>query len=34
LESHRTTPHFLQYARRELTKVADRVEGNLFEPLG
>ena len=21
LESHRTTPHFLQYARKELTKV-------------
>jgi quinol monooxygenase YgiN len=33
LEAHRTTPHFLQYARKELTKVADRVEGNLYEPL-
>jgi len=34
LEAHRTAPHFLQYARKELPKVADRVEGNLFEPLG
>ncbi len=28
------TPHFLQYARKDLPKVADRVEGNLYEPLG
>jgi quinol monooxygenase YgiN len=34
LEAHRSTTHFLQYARKELPKVADRVEGNLFEPLG
>ncbi|MCU1300342.1 MAG: Antibiotic biosynthesis monooxygenase [Candidatus Sulfotelmatobacter sp.] len=34
LESHRTTFHFLQYARKELPKVADRIEGQLFEPLG
>jgi quinol monooxygenase YgiN len=34
LEAHRSTAHFLQYARKELPKVADRVEGNLFEPLG
>lgn len=34
LEAHRGTPHFLQYARKELTKVADRVEGHLFEPIG
>lgn len=34
LEAHRTMPHFLQYARKDLPKVADRVEGNLFEPLG
>ena len=33
LESHRTTQHFLQYARKDLPKVADRIEGNLFEPL-
>ena len=34
LESHRGTPHFLQYAKKELTKVADRVDGQLYEPLG
>jgi (4S)-4-hydroxy-5-phosphonooxypentane-2,3-dione isomerase len=34
LEAHRTAPHFLQYARKELPKLAERVEGNLFEPLG
>jgi quinol monooxygenase YgiN len=34
LEAHRTAPHFLQFARKDLPKVADRVEGHLFEPLG
>ncbi|PYX50183.1 MAG: antibiotic biosynthesis monooxygenase [Acidobacteria bacterium] len=34
LEAHRTAPHFLQHAKKELPKVADRVEGHLFEPLG
>jgi quinol monooxygenase YgiN len=34
LEAHRSTPHFLQFAKKDLPKVADRVEGNLFEPLG
>lgn len=34
LEAHRATPHFLQYARKELPKFAERIEGNLFEPLG
>jgi quinol monooxygenase YgiN len=34
LEAHRAAPHFLQYARKELPKIADRVEGNLFELLG
>ena len=33
LEAHRTTPHFLQYAKKELPKVADRMEGHLYEPL-
>lgn len=33
LEAHRSTPHFLQYAKKDLPKIADRVEGNLFEPL-
>jgi quinol monooxygenase YgiN len=33
LELHRASPHFLMYARKELPKVADRVEGNLFDLL-
>jgi quinol monooxygenase YgiN len=33
LEAHRATSHFLQYARKDLPKVADRTEGNLYEPL-
>lgn len=34
LEAHRAAPHFLQYARKELPKVADRTEGNLYDPVG
>jgi (4S)-4-hydroxy-5-phosphonooxypentane-2,3-dione isomerase len=34
LEAHRTAPHFLQFARKDLPKIADRVEGHLFELLG
>jgi len=34
LEAHRTTPHFLQFAKKDLPKIADRVEGHLFELLG
>ena len=34
LEAHRTTTHFLQLAKKDLVKVADRTEGHLFEPLG
>jgi quinol monooxygenase YgiN len=34
LEAHRATPHFLQHAKKELPRVADRVEGQLYEPLG
>ena len=33
LEAHRAAPHFLQFAKKELPKIADRVEGNLFAPL-
>jgi len=33
LEAHRNAPHFLQYAKNELPKFADRVEGHLYEPL-
>lgn len=34
LEAHRSTAHFLQYVRKDLPKIADRVEGNLYEPVG
>jgi quinol monooxygenase YgiN len=34
LEAHRNATHFLQLARKDLPKIADRVEGHLFEPLG
>jgi quinol monooxygenase YgiN len=34
LEAHRSSPHFLQMAKKDLPKVADRTEGHLFEPLG
>ena len=34
LEAHRNAPHFLQHARKDLPKIADRVEGHLYEPLG
>jgi (4S)-4-hydroxy-5-phosphonooxypentane-2,3-dione isomerase len=33
LENHRVAPHFLQFARKDLPKLADRIEGHLFEPL-
>jgi (4S)-4-hydroxy-5-phosphonooxypentane-2,3-dione isomerase len=34
LEAHRTAPYFLQFARKDLPRIADRVEGHLFELLG
>ncbi|GAC1431501.1 MAG: putative quinol monooxygenase [Terriglobales bacterium] len=34
LETHRSAPHFLQYAKKELPRIAERVEGHLYEPLG
>ena len=34
LEAHRAAPHFLQYAKKELPRHGDRVEGQLYEPLG
>jgi autoinducer 2-degrading protein len=33
LEAHRNAPHFLQFVRKDLPKIAERVEGHLFEPL-
>ncbi len=34
LEAHRAAPHFLQHAKKELPRIADRVESQLYEPLG
>jgi len=34
LEAHRGAPHFMQYAKKDLPKIADRIEGHLFEPVG
>jgi (4S)-4-hydroxy-5-phosphonooxypentane-2,3-dione isomerase len=34
LEAHRTSPHFLQFAKKDLPKIGDRTEGHLFEPIG
>lgn len=33
LEAHRTAPHFLQHVKKDLPKIADRVDGQLYEPL-
>ena len=34
LEAHRPRRIFCRYAKKDLPKIADRVEGHLFEPLG
>lgn len=34
IESHRGSAHFLQLVKKDLPKIADRVEGQLYEPLG
>ncbi|HKW16588.1 MAG TPA: putative quinol monooxygenase [Terriglobales bacterium] len=34
LEAHRGAAHFLQHAKKDLPKIADRVDGQLYEPLG
>ena len=33
LEAHRDAPYFLEYARKHLPAVAERVEGELYDPL-
>jgi len=33
LEAHRAAPHFLQYAKKELPKLGERIEGHLYSPL-
>ena len=34
LEAHKSALHFLEYAKKVLPRIADRVEGQLYEPLG
>jgi quinol monooxygenase YgiN len=34
LEAHRATPHFLQFAKKDLPKIADRIDGQLYDPMG
>jgi quinol monooxygenase YgiN len=34
LEAHKSAPHFLELARKTLPKLAERVEGQLYTPLG
>jgi len=33
LEAHKSAPHFLEYAKKTLPKIADRIEGQLYSPL-
>ncbi|PYV58284.1 MAG: antibiotic biosynthesis monooxygenase [Acidobacteria bacterium] len=33
MESHRATPHFLKYVKKELPRLADRIDGQLYDPL-
>lgn len=33
LEAHRKTPHFLEYARKQLLPIAERLTGDLYDPL-
>ena len=34
LQAHRDSPHFQKYVSGQLAGVGDRVEGELYEPLG
>ncbi len=33
LDAHRASAHFQRYARGELLKLGERVEGSLYEPI-
>ena len=33
LDLHRNSPHFLEYARNQLPKIAERKDGELYDPL-
>ncbi|HMK30110.1 MAG TPA: putative quinol monooxygenase [Terriglobales bacterium] len=34
LQAHRSSPHFQEYAVRQLPQIAERVQGDLYQPLG
>jgi len=33
LEAHRNSPHFLEYARKQLPLLGERLQGDLYEPI-
>ncbi len=33
LEAHKSAPHFLEYAKKTLPRIADRIEGQLYSLL-
>jgi len=33
LDAHRNSPHFLEYARKQLPLHGERMQGDLYEPL-
>ena len=33
LEAHRSAPHFLEYAKKTLPRIAERIEGHLYNQL-
>jgi (4S)-4-hydroxy-5-phosphonooxypentane-2,3-dione isomerase len=33
LEVHKSAPHFLEYAKKVLPRIAERIEGQLYSPL-
>ena len=33
LETHRNSPHFLEYARKQLPLLGERLQGDLYEPI-
>ena len=33
LEAHRNSPHFQEYARKQLPTLGERIEGNLYRPI-
>jgi quinol monooxygenase YgiN len=33
LEAHRNSPHFLEYVRKQLPRLGERVQGDLYKPI-